>query len=69
MRHLMVALMAGIALALYASPAATNPVDVESINGPQDPLWVQGPVEELGNFFPPDELIESLWQPTDETAS
>ncbi len=57
-----------LGLALWVSPAMANPVDVYSENGPQDPLFVEGPMDELGDWFPPDELIESWWEPWDQPA-
>jgi len=53
-------------------PAAGVPLEVYSIDGPQDPLLLNGPVHELGELgefvFPLEELIESYWMETDETA-
>ncbi|MCK4871526.1 MAG: hypothetical protein KAS72_02260 [Phycisphaerales bacterium] len=58
---LVVAGMSGFALA--------EPVDPYYIDGPQDPLFLaQDFWHELGNGFPPEELIESIEWPTDETS-
>ena len=54
-----------LALVLSASPAAAEWTDVESENGPQDPLFLPNMVDELGlglagglnGPFPPDEEI------------
>lgn len=42
------------------------PIVVESQDGPQDPLFIEGDVHELGDLFPPEELIESTWAYTEE---
>ena len=64
-----VALMMLAALTLAAGQALAVPVNVESINGPQDNLNVQGRADELGvQPFPTDELITAEWWSTDETA-
>ncbi len=55
-------------LAFVAAPAMANPVDVYSQDGPQDPLFIEGPVHELGDGFPLNELIESFDRPTEDTA-
>ncbi len=55
-------------LAFAAAPTMANPVNVYSQDGPQDPLVIEGPVHELGDGFPANELIESSNRPTDETA-
>ncbi len=61
-------LMLSAILMFVTVPAMAVPVDVYSDDGPQDPLWIEGPVHELGDWFPPDELIESSWEFTDITA-
>ena len=63
--------MTFVALLAIASTGLANPLNVYSIDGPQDPLFIQGPVDELGEplgVFPPDELIVSAWTETDEVA-
>jgi len=57
-------------LFLFASSTLMAwPVDVESQDGPQDPLFVEGPWHELGDLFPLDELIVSQFvDETQETA-
>ena len=57
------------ALTFLSLPAAGVPLEVYSIDGPQDPLLLNGHVHELGEFvFPPDEEVISFWNPTDQTA-
>ena len=60
--------MTFVALLAIASTGLAFPLDVYSIDDVQDPLLIQGPVHELGDFFPLDELIESFWTETDETS-
>lgn len=62
------ALFASALIAFFAQPASALPLDVESQDGPQDPLRIEGPVHELGDQFPIDELIRSSWTFTDRTA-
>jgi len=59
-----------IALLFWVSTATAHYVDVESLDGPQDYLHVEGQMHELGDIsvFPFDEGIESGWQYTDLTA-
>ena len=58
-----------VALLAMASTGLAYPVDVYSENGPQDPLFIQGPVHELGEIvFPPGEEIYSSWTYTDQTS-
>jgi len=69
MKRALALLAIALELALWVSPAVANPVNVYSQDGPQDPLFVEGLVEELGDFFPVDELIISKeLEPTEETA-
>jgi len=69
MRYLQITAMLA-AMGLFLSPVAANPLNVYSINGPQDNLYVNGRVEELGdfNFFPDDEAITVEWWVTQETS-
>lgn len=46
---------------MVASTAWGEWRSVYSMDGPQDSLFVEGPVDELGNGFPPDELITSSY--------
>lgn len=56
-------------LTFLSLPAAGVPLEVYSIDGPQDPLLLNGYVHELGEFvFPPDEAVTSVWIYTDQTA-
>jgi hypothetical protein len=56
-------------LTFLSLPAAAVPLEVSSMDGPQDPLFLNGLVHELGELvFPPDEAIISDWNPTDQTA-
>jgi hypothetical protein len=56
-------------LTFLSLPAAGVPLEVYSIDGPQDPLLLNGPVHELGELvFPLDEAITSAWDLTDQTA-
>ena len=55
-------------LFLVVSNARALPVLVYSVNGPQDPLYLNGDVHEFGDNFPADELIESYYQTTTLTA-
>lgn len=70
MKRILAFLVIALGLALWVSPAMANPVDVYSENGPQDPLFVEGPMDELGDLplFPSDERIESGWVETTLTA-
>jgi hypothetical protein len=55
-------------LALFVLPALAEPVNVYSVNGPQDRLSVRGWGDEVGgNGFPADEkiLVDNYWQVTD----
>lgn len=67
-RSHMIVLAAGVGALLLTSPAWAVPWEVYSVDGPQDPLFIEGLVHELGDFFPPDEEIVSIWTHTDETA-
>ena len=56
---------------VLVSTAAAVPTDVYYIDGPQDPLYVPQEVHELGEGSPqlwPNELIQSIWTYTDQTA-
>jgi hypothetical protein len=56
-------------LVIVAATALSEPVNVYSRDLiEQDPLKIAGEVHELGDFFPTEELIESTWKYTDETA-
>ncbi len=58
-----------IAVAGLSAFALAEPVDPYYVDGPQDPLiLLQADWHELGNQFPPPELIDSNWTFTDETA-
>ena len=62
-------LVCNCVLTFLSLPAAGVPLDVYSIDGPQDPLLLNGPVHELGEtVFPPDEMVISVWDLTDQTA-
>lgn len=62
-------LVCNCVLTFLSLPAAGVPLEVYSIDGPQDPLLLNGHVHELGEFvFPPDEEIISAWDLTDQTA-
>ena len=57
-------------LTFLSLPAVGVPLEVYSIDGPQDPLLLNGHVHELGEIvFPPDEaVVVSVWDLTDQTA-
>lgn len=55
-------------MAIFAVPSWAFPLDVISQDGPQDPLRLDGPVHELGDQFPIDELIHSSWTDTTLTS-
>ena len=57
-------------LTFLSLPAAGVPLEVSSLNGPQDHLSLNGYVHELGeSVFPPDEaVVISSWDLTDQTA-
>lgn len=57
-------------LMVLVLPVLAAPVNVYSVDGPQDPLFLQGWVEEFGDedYFPADEQIISQWWETSETA-
>jgi hypothetical protein len=55
-------------LVVLVLPALAVPVDVYSVDGPQDPLFLEGRVEEFGDMFPPNERIKSKWWFTKLTA-
>jgi hypothetical protein len=58
-----------LAAGAFACAALAVPLDPYGVDGPQDPLIIE-PADwhELGNGFPPDELIDSQWFLTDQTA-
>ncbi|HUS44905.1 MAG TPA: PEP-CTERM sorting domain-containing protein [Phycisphaerae bacterium] len=68
MKKLPAFLTAAVACVLWVSSAAAWPVEVYSVDGPQDPLFVEGLVHEIGDWFPPGEEIMSTWWETTETA-
>ncbi len=60
---------AALPIACLAGYAMALPVDPYYVDGPQDPLFlVQDFWHELGNGFPPDELIDSISTFTDQTS-
>ena len=69
MRVLRTVLVVAAAL-VFASQAPAHLVDVYSIDGPQDPLFVEWYYHELGNNppFPIDEWIDSCWIETTLTS-
>ena len=67
-RTLMTWILAGVGMLVWVVPAAAYPVNVYSIDGPQDPLFVNGEWEEFGDGFPPGELLTSSFMTTNETA-
>ena len=72
MKTLTTGLAVATAIMLLTPMAGAFPVRVYSQDGPQDPLFVQGEVHELGCMmadFPPDEAIECFeWWETTTTA-
>lgn len=62
-------------LCFLVLPAAAEPVEIDSVNGPQDPLFVIGWVHELGTGFPlgeeigATELSSTLYTPCSEEGS
>ncbi|UCD74509.1 MAG: hypothetical protein JSV91_12065 [Phycisphaerales bacterium] len=71
MRALTMTILAASVVAIGANTSAVAyPVEVYSVDGPQDPLSIEGFVHELGNLppFPTDEWILSSVEETWETA-
>jgi hypothetical protein len=69
MKKTFISLALGMVLVFSVSTVMAVQIDPVYQDGPQDPLnlapfgW-----HELGDFFPPNELIESQWTPTNDTA-
>jgi len=67
-RALMMGILVGVGVLVWVVPAAAVPVDVYSEDGPQDPLFIDGWVHEIGDGFPLGEQIQSAWWDTTLTA-
>jgi len=63
MKHRTLTFLALCGVIALASPALAEPVQVYYEDGPQDPLYIPQDVHEVGDFFPPGELISSAhWE-------
>jgi hypothetical protein len=63
MKNAKTILMLSAVVMFVTAPVMAVPVEVYSVDTKQDPLFVEGLVHELGDFFPPEEEIVSMEVP------